>query len=92
MSDELDDEVGENETVSESVPPELHDQISLDSVADAKREYARIYNAYWNHGIVRDRAKTCGYLLSQMLALFRLEIDAELLKRIEALEERINKK
>lgn len=79
---------GENDT-----PPKLHDgPVPLATIADAKAEYWRIYNAYWSKEIVRDRAKTCTYMLNCLLALFKLEQDAELLRRIEQLEERIASK
>lgn len=73
------------------IPPPISHDIPLATLAEAKEEYARIYNQYAQQKIVRDRARTMGYLLSSMLALFKLEQDREILARIEALEERLEK-
>lgn len=79
--DELDDD-----DKAGTPPPFSHEDVSLQTVQEAKDEYQRIYNAYMRKDIVRDRARTCGYLLSSLLALFKLEIDGEVLRRMDVIE------
>jgi hypothetical protein len=94
MSDILDgiidtDDFGEVQLVQTFDPLVSQARIPLANLEDAKREYQRLYNAYFDGSIPRDKARTCGYLLSGLLSLFKVEVDAELLKRMDSIEQEL---
>jgi hypothetical protein len=85
--DEID--LSGDEDVVEATPLVLHEP-NLETLEETRREYARIYLDYINKRITRDRARTAGYLLSGLLAFHKTELDLDLVRRMEAIEERLD--
>lgn len=65
-----------------------YEPVKLDTLDEAKKFYAQVINDYAGGVCSENQSRTLGYLMSGYLAYFKLEIDSELLKRVEALEER----
>jgi hypothetical protein len=65
-----------------------YEPVKLDTLDEAKKFYAQIINDYASGVCSENQSRCLGYLMSGYLSYFKLEIDSELLKRVEALEER----
>lgn len=67
-------------------------RLPLSSLRNARRSLARILEAFYRNQIDDAKARTMIYGISSMVAFFKAEQDADILKRLEALESSITKK
>jgi hypothetical protein len=62
------------------------DSWDLSSLSAARGTYAELIRQYAGGEVSENMARTCGYLLSGILAYYREERSADLEQRLEALE------
>jgi hypothetical protein len=69
--------------MARSGPPE---RLALADLAGTRRSFARIVRSFYRNEIPEAKARALGYCFSVLCALFRAEIEADVEKRLDALE------
>ena len=64
----------------------LQEDVDIASLDNAKAYYATLINDYRAGRIPRDQARTLGYLMAGYLGYFKVEIEQDMERRIEAIE------
>lgn len=81
-----DHETDEKEPSGRGRPPLIYQEITLETYEDARALYQRVTRDYGTGKLTRERARNLGYLLTGLLAFHRMDLDQELLRRIEKIE------
>jgi len=61
-------------------------RLALADLGGARRSFARILRAFYRDEIDETKARACAYMFNTLCGLFKAEIDAEVEKRLDAIE------